>query len=46
MIFALHRVSSGKKWEAVKGEVEGKLKDLRALFAKLQNEVKGEDFWR
>ncbi|GAA5976890.1 hypothetical protein JCM5350_007280 [Sporobolomyces pararoseus] len=46
MIFALHRVASGKKWEEVKREVEGKLKDLRGLFAKVQNEVKGEDFWR
>ncbi|GAA5887524.1 hypothetical protein JCM16303_004232 [Sporobolomyces ruberrimus] len=46
MIFALHRVSSGKKWDQVKGEVEGKMNDLRKLFAKLQGEVKGEDFWR
>lgn len=46
MIFALHRVSSGKDWNAVKREVEQKLKDLRTLFAKVQDEVKGQDFWR
>ncbi|GAA5841206.1 hypothetical protein JCM3766R1_001701 [Sporobolomyces carnicolor] len=46
MIFALHRVSSGKDWNAVKREVEQKLKDLRTLFAKIQDEVKGQDFWR
>ncbi|GAA6061182.1 hypothetical protein JCM10212_002395 [Sporobolomyces blumeae] len=46
MIFALHRVASGKPWSAVRGEVEGKMDDLGKLFAKLQDEVRGEDFWR
>lgn len=27
-------------------EAEGKLKELRVLFAKLAPEVQGEDFWR
>jgi predicted translin family RNA/ssDNA-binding protein len=46
MIFALHRVASGKKWQDVKKEVEAKLRDLRILFRKVQDEVKGEDFSR
>ena len=46
MIFALHRVASGKPWESVKKEVEGKMEQLRALFAKVRDEVKGGDFWR
>ncbi|GAA5915052.1 translin family protein [Sporobolomyces salmoneus] len=46
MIFSLHRVSSGRKWDEVKGEVEGKLEKLRELFARVEKEVKGEDFWR
>ncbi|GAA5943228.1 translin family protein [Sporobolomyces koalae] len=46
MIFALHRVASGRPWSSVKSEVETKLNDLRVLFAKVQAEVRGEDFWR
>lgn len=46
MIFALHRVASGKPWEQVKKEVEGKMDQLRGLFAKVRDEVKGGDFWR
>ncbi|GAA6047968.1 hypothetical protein JCM3770_006448 [Rhodotorula araucariae] len=46
LIFTLHRVGSGRGKEAVFGEAEVKMQGLRALFEKLQGEVKGADFWR
>lgn len=46
LIFALHRIASGKGIQTVVREAEGKMKDLRVLFAKLQGEVQGADFWR
>ena len=49
LIFVLHRVGAagaGKGREAVLREAEGKMDGLRALFAKLQGEVRGADFWR
>ena len=46
LIFALHRVGTGRPMESVFREAEGKFKDLRGLFEKLQGEVRGADFWR
>lgn len=46
LIFALHRVGSGRDMASVVREAEGKFKDLRGLFEKLQGEVTGADFWR
>ncbi|GAA5883199.1 hypothetical protein JCM1840_004669, partial [Sporobolomyces johnsonii] len=46
MIFALHRVATGRKWSVVKKDAEGKMAELRALFEKLRDEVQGENFWR
>ncbi|GAA6029972.1 hypothetical protein JCM8097_009195 [Rhodosporidiobolus ruineniae] len=46
LIFALHRIGSGRGKAQVFREAEGKMKDLRALFEKMQAEVQGEAFWR
>ncbi|CEQ39204.1 SPOSA6832_00697 [Sporobolomyces salmonicolor] len=46
MIFALHRVATGRKWSAVKKDAEGKMAELRTLFERLRDEVQGENFWR
>ncbi|GAA5857496.1 hypothetical protein JCM9279_004417 [Rhodotorula babjevae] len=49
LIFVLHRVGAaapGKGREGVMREAEGKMEGLRALFARLQSEVRGADFWR
>ncbi|GAA6015604.1 hypothetical protein JCM10207_008141 [Rhodosporidiobolus poonsookiae] len=46
LIFALHRIGSGKSKQVVFSEVEGKMDELRRLFEKVQGEVRGEDFWR
>ncbi|GAA5979218.1 hypothetical protein JCM10908_002843 [Rhodotorula pacifica] len=46
LIFALHRVGNGTSMKVVEREAEGKMKDLRVLFEKLQGEVQGADFWR
>lgn len=46
LIFALHRIGSGRDLRAVVRDADAKLKDLRALFEKLQGEVHGADFWR
>ncbi|GAA5969774.1 hypothetical protein JCM21900_004195 [Sporobolomyces salmonicolor] len=46
MIFALHRVATGRKWSVVKKDAEGKMAELRTLFERLRDEVQGENFWR
>ncbi|GAA5920658.1 hypothetical protein JCM6882_003450 [Rhodosporidiobolus microsporus] len=46
LIFALHRIGSGRGKKAVFEEAEGKMGELRALFEQLQGEVQGEAFWR
>ncbi|BGP13207.1 hypothetical protein JCM10213_000214 [Rhodosporidiobolus nylandii] len=46
LIFALHRIATGKGKKVVLREADGKMKELRALFEKLQGEVQGEAFWR
>ncbi|KAK4052063.1 hypothetical protein OIV83_002357 [Microbotryomycetes sp. JL201] len=44
-IFAAHRITNTDRKTVVR-EVENKLKDLRAMFARLQPDVAGENFWR
>ncbi|TKA57050.1 hypothetical protein B0A53_01006 [Rhodotorula sp. CCFEE 5036] len=44
LIFALHRVGTGRTMESVFREAEGKFKDLRGLFEKLQGEIRAERF--
>ncbi|GAA5898599.1 hypothetical protein JCM8208_004710 [Rhodotorula glutinis] len=50
LIFVLHRVGAagGDKGarDKVVSEAEGKMEGLRALFGRLQGEVRGADFWR
>ncbi|KAK4051296.1 hypothetical protein OIO90_004777 [Microbotryomycetes sp. JL221] len=44
-IFAAHRITNTDK-EVVVQEVESKMKDLKAMFARVQPELEGENFWR
>ncbi|KAM0788002.1 hypothetical protein ACM66B_006202 [Microbotryomycetes sp. NB124-2] len=44
-IFAAHRITNTDRKIVIR-EVENKLKDLRAMFARLQPDVTGENFWR
>ncbi|GAA5974151.1 hypothetical protein JCM11641_003467 [Rhodosporidiobolus odoratus] len=46
LIFALHRIASGRPREGVMKEARGKMGELSGLFGKLQGEVRGEAFWR
>ncbi|GAA5936853.1 hypothetical protein JCM3775_002725 [Rhodotorula graminis] len=49
LIFVLHRVGAAAPGDArdrVVREAEAKMEGLRALFARLQGEVSGADFWR
>ncbi|GAA5876868.1 hypothetical protein JCM3774_000795 [Rhodotorula dairenensis] len=46
LIFALHRIGSGRDLRVVLRDGDAKFDALRGLFEKLQGEVHGADFWR
>lgn len=45
LIFSAHRITNTPRDKVIK-DVEGKLKELKSMFAKLTVEVSGENFWR